>query len=157
VEQHSELLLKDAVEEVLKANIAHAQQAGDQGSAQHLQAHLDVLRACRTEGIPAAFDRLEKRPNTDSTPFPFSPDLVPHAVAALRGGPAEKMAFANELATLASQTKDTGLRRLIEALQMALFGGNLDDLGKDLEGALSRRLGSRGARRPIVCGQPASD
>lgn len=53
---------------------------------------------------------------------------------ALHGGPNEKMAHMQYLTTLASQTTDEGIKKLIEAIQLALVGSDLSQAGQNLDG-----------------------
>jgi hypothetical protein len=117
------------VEALFEQNIAQARAAGNQQAVDMLEIHLDLLRACQAEGIDAAFARLE---TAQSSSIPFDQELIPRTVAALLAGPEEKMAHAQYLNQQAAQSEDEGLKALIEAIQTALFGGDLSELGEDL-------------------------
>ena len=60
--------------------------------------------------------------------------LAEESIAALRGGPQERMALAQQLIQLQGQATDVGLKALLQAIQLALMGGNLAQLGSDLDG-----------------------
>lgn len=66
--------------------------------------------------------------------LPVPEDLIPRTVAALRGDPLEKMALAQYLAGLIAEGKEPGATPLYEALQMLLFGGDIEALGRPLQG-----------------------
>jgi hypothetical protein len=79
-------------------------------------------------------------------PLPDDEDEVPEevqalavfvqaSVAALRSvNPQEKMAFVQQLAALQAQTPDDEMKALFQAIQLALFGGDLAHLGGTLTG-----------------------
>jgi tetratricopeptide (TPR) repeat protein len=131
VEAQQELLLQPEVEALFEQNITQARESGDQRAVGMLELHLDLLRACQAEGIEAAFANLEASQGSD---LPFDEELIPRTVAALLSGPQEKMAHAQYLNQQAAQSQDKELKALIEAIQTALFGGHLAELGADLEG-----------------------
>jgi hypothetical protein len=114
---------------VLQQWIAQATDAGEQQTAGIFLLHLDLLRECKTEGIERAFENLARK----ITP-PFESDLIVRSQAALRGGATEKMAHMQYLTAQLAQTTDEGTKKLIEALQFALLGGDLSQLGLKLDG-----------------------
>jgi hypothetical protein len=85
------------------------------------------------QGIAATFAQLEQLPD-----LPFDPQIIPRSIAALRGGPQEKMGHAQYLTALATQSDDAQVKALVNTIQTALFGGSLDSLGGDLEGAYAQ-------------------
>ena len=66
--------------------------------------------------------------------LPFDAQLIPRTIAALLGGPQDRMAHAQYLAAQATHTRDEDLRALINTIHTALFGGDLHELGQDLRG-----------------------
>jgi hypothetical protein len=66
-------------------------------------------------------------------PSPVDTELIASAIAALRGGAQEKMAYAQALMGRAAQTTDEPLKALLTTIQLALFGGDRPQLGQDLE------------------------
>jgi hypothetical protein len=62
------------------------------------------------------------------------PSLAEESIAALRGGPQERMALVQQLVPLQGQVTDAGLKALLQAIQLALMGGDLAQLGSDLDG-----------------------
>jgi hypothetical protein len=133
VEAQQALLFLPEVESIFEQNIAQAISDGKQERASELQIYLDVLRLCKQQGIAATFAQLEQPPD-----LPFDPEIIPRSIAALRGGPQEKMAHAQYLTSLATQSGDAQLQALVNTIQTALFGGNLDSLGHDLEGVYAQ-------------------
>jgi alkylhydroperoxidase family enzyme len=130
LQQEQSLLFQPEVETLLEKNIAREKTLGNQQAVEFLEMHLDLLRACKTEGIEAAFAKLE---GAQGNTAPFDRELVPRTVAALLGSPQEKMAHAEYLHRQAAQSQDEGLKALIKTIQTALFGENLDELGDELE------------------------
>jgi tetratricopeptide (TPR) repeat protein len=133
VEAQQVLLFDPQVEAIFEQSIAHVRSQGNEQAVRMLELHLNVLRACKQQGIAATFALLENPPD-----LPFDPEIIPRSVAALRGGPQEKMAHAQYLTTLAGQSDDEQVKALVNTIQHALFGGNLDSLGHDLEGVYAR-------------------
>jgi hypothetical protein len=81
--------------------------------------------------------------------LPFDADLVPRSIAALLGTPQEKLAHAQRLAALAAQSDDAELKRLVTAIQTALFGAAPAAWAATWPGRTARRgrrscVGSRG-------------
>ncbi len=66
--------------------------------------------------------------------LPFDEELIRRSVVALLGGPTEKMAHLQYLTEMSKQVTDEGVKALIETIQLALFGGKLEQLGQSLEG-----------------------
>src|SRR5581483_8335086 len=127
--QRQAVLFRPEAETVLQQNITTANDAGEQQWSNLLTIHLDLLRACKAHGIDAAFEHFMQ-----AMQLPFDPELISRSRAALRGGLGEKMAHAQYLSTLATQTTDEGTKQLINAIQQALFGGDLSHLGEPLSG-----------------------
>jgi hypothetical protein len=139
VEAQQELLFGADVEALFEANIAGALEAGEEQRVRMLQLHLAVLRECKAEGIGTAFEKLaaarraagaQAGPAGESPALP--PDFVARCVQGLRGSAEEKRAAYDYLGSL--QASDAGLQALIEAVQAALFGAQLSQLGQDLTG-----------------------
>lgn len=139
VEAQRDLLLSDEAEAIFEENITQANRDGNQQWADYLQQRLDLLRACRQEGIAAAFAALEQRRPAD---LPFDPDLIPQTAAALRGSPQEKLAHLQRVTALLAQAQDPGLRAFLEAIQAALVGGDLAELGRRLSGVYAQAWGA---------------
>jgi tetratricopeptide (TPR) repeat protein len=66
--------------------------------------------------------------------LPFDAELVPRSIAALLGGPQEKMAHVQYLTTMSTQTTDEELKVLLQVIQLGLFGSDLSQLGQNLSG-----------------------
>jgi tetratricopeptide (TPR) repeat protein len=63
--------------------------------------------------------------------------LAEESIAALRGSPQERMALVQQLVPLQGQAPgdmEDGMKALLQAIQMALVGGDLAQLGGDLDG-----------------------
>jgi tetratricopeptide (TPR) repeat protein len=60
--------------------------------------------------------------------------LAEASIAALRGDPQERMALVQQLVPLQAQETDEGLKALLQAIQLALVGDDLAQLGGDLDG-----------------------
>ncbi|MBS1252943.1 MAG: hypothetical protein MAG451_01986 [Anaerolineales bacterium] len=139
VEAQQALLFRAEVETLLEQNVAQARSAGEERAAQTLELHLAVLRECQRRGIDAAFAQLDAAQQPD-LPFdelrtsPFDPDIIPRTVAALQGSPQDRMQLAQHLSALARQTEDTELQAFFEAIQTALFGGDLAAQEEGLSG-----------------------
>ncbi|MBX2998914.1 MAG: CHAT domain-containing protein [Caldilineaceae bacterium] len=140
VETEQDLLFRPEVLEIFHQNIEQARSQNDARAVQILQTHLDLLEACREEGIAAAFARLEASDDDqrESPDLPFDLDLIPRTVAALRGSPQEKMALALHLQALKAQVDDAGARSLFAVIEMALFGGDPAQLGRELPGVYAQ-------------------
>jgi hypothetical protein len=133
VEAQQALLFDPQVEAIFEQNIDHVRSQGNEQAVRMLTLHLDVLRACKQQGIAATFAQLEQPPD-----LPFDPEIITHSIAALRGGPQEKMTHAQYLTSLAGQSDDAQLQALVKTIQTALFGGNLHSLGSDLAGVYAQ-------------------
>jgi hypothetical protein len=59
IEARQDLLLRQEAEIALLALIAQAEAGGNQDAVRVLQMHLEILRACKADGIDAAFAQLE--------------------------------------------------------------------------------------------------
>src|SRR6266481_736891 len=66
--------------------------------------------------------------------LPFDAELIPRSIAALLGISREKMTHVHYLTTLGAQASDEQLKALMQTIHMALLGGDLAQLGQDLEG-----------------------
>ena len=66
--------------------------------------------------------------------LPFDAELIPRSIASFLGTPQEKLAHVHYLATLGAQASDEQLNALLQTIQMALLGGDLAQLGQELEG-----------------------
>src|SRR5439155_26899434 len=95
---------------------------GEERVARLFEHHLAVLRACKQRGIAETFERLAATPEDA---LPFEAELIPRSIAALLGGPQEKMAHAQYLVTLSASTTDEELKALLNTIQLALFGSDL--------------------------------
>jgi hypothetical protein len=135
VEANRELLLGPEVEAIFEQNLAQARRAGDERAMAYLRRHLDLLRACRNDGIEAAFATVQQEQEVD---LPFDPELIPQSVAALRGTPQDRLAHLQRIAPLLEQAEDTGLRALLSVIQAALVGGDLAELGRGLTGVYTQ-------------------
>jgi len=136
VEAQQALLFQPQVEAIFEQNIAQASNQGKQQWAERLQLHLAVLRACKQQGIAATFDDIAQMQQQGD--LPFDPEIIPRSIAALRGGPSEKMSHAQHLVALVGQSNDPQFHALVTTIQHALFGGNLHSLGSDLEGVYAQ-------------------
>jgi hypothetical protein len=127
--QQQTYLFQPEVEEFLQYQIALAENAGEHQMVEMLLLHLDLLRDAKAEGIERAFANLMQK----VTP-PFDTELVTRSRIAFHGEPTERMAHMQYLTTLATQMTDEGTKRLIEAIQLALLGGDLSQVGQKLDG-----------------------
>jgi tetratricopeptide (TPR) repeat protein len=84
------------------------------------------------EGIAAGGLADDETPQEDG--LPIDTELIPRSIAALLGGPQEKMAHVQYLAAMESQTTDEGLKALLQVIQLGLFGSDLPQLGQNLSG-----------------------
>jgi tetratricopeptide (TPR) repeat protein len=145
VEEQQEVLLSAAVEQIFLANIARARASGDNRAAAYLQQHLDLLLACRRIGIGAAFAALEAQAaaqevdedddgSEDGFELPFDLDLIPQTIAALRGSHPQRLAHLQTVLPLAAQADDPALKAFWSAVQMALVGADLREVGRKLTG-----------------------
>ena len=50
------------------------------------------------------------------------------------GGPQERMAHVQYLTEMSTSATDAGLKALLQVIQLALFGGNLSQVGQNLSG-----------------------
>jgi tetratricopeptide (TPR) repeat protein len=131
VEAKQALLFEPEVEALFEQNIERAKADGDERAVRLLEQHLAVLRACKQRGIAQTFEQLAA---TQEEALPFDAELIPRSIAALLGGPQEKMAHAQYLATLSASTTDEALKALLNTIQLALFGSDLSPLGQNLSG-----------------------
>ena len=134
VEQQQEVLYRPEVDAIFVQNIEGAKKAGNERATQLLEMHLAILRGCKEQGIAQTFEQLQQAQDEqeDDTDTSFIETLIEQSVAALRGGPQEKMAFMQQLAAISSQIEDEEMKALLTVIQTALFGGELTQLGDNL-------------------------
>jgi tetratricopeptide (TPR) repeat protein len=84
------------------------------------------------EGIAVSGLEDDETPQDDDPPF--DAELIPRSIAALSGGPQEKMAYVQYLTAMSAQTTDEGLKALLQVIQLRLFGSDLSQLGRNLSG-----------------------
>ena len=84
------------------------------------------------EGIAAGGLEDNETPQDDA--LPFVADLIPRSIAALLGGPQEKIAHVQYLTAMSTQTTDEELKALLQVIQLGLFGSDLSQLGQNLTG-----------------------
>ena len=75
-----------------------------------------------------------RRNDLQDDALPFDAELIPRSIAALLGGPQEKMAHVQYLTAMSAQTTDEGLKALLQVIQLGLFGSDLSQLGQNLSG-----------------------
>ncbi len=131
VEAQQSLLFRPEIEAIFEENIEQAKGAGEEQEVNMLELHLAILRNCKTQGIADTFEQLAA---AQQATLPFDAELVPLSIAALLGDAQEKMTHVQYLTTLAARTTDEELKALINTIQLALFGGDLAQLGQDLNG-----------------------
>jgi len=145
VEKHQETLFQEQVAHIFQANVEQARRDGQQKAAERLAFHLGLLEACKTEGIAAAFARLEEAARAgqdqgapaDHTPGGSLPeDFVARSAAGIRGGSQEKQAAFNYLTGLATSIPQAG--DLIQVVQLAILGQEPATLGQSLVGEYAR-------------------
>ncbi|MFL5658568.1 MAG: tetratricopeptide repeat protein [Ktedonobacteraceae bacterium] len=112
LEAQQVLLFQSEVEALFEQNITQARSAGEERTVRMLELHLALLRECKANGIAPAFAKL----------------------AALLGGPQEKMEHMQYLAAIANESTDEDLKALINTIQLALFSKDLSQFGRDLKG-----------------------
>ncbi|MBP1466196.1 tetratricopeptide repeat protein [Candidatus Chloroploca sp. M-50] len=142
VENHQSILFSPEVEALLEEYIQLALDQGDQDTAKGLAIRQSILKSCQSSGIETVFSNLMLIESIFSPQAadqaldvsPIDPDLVPRSIVALLAGPQEKMAHAQYLNALAAANDDQGLTALVQAIQTALFGGDLAQLGAKLTG-----------------------
>jgi hypothetical protein len=136
VETRQAMLFRPVVEALFEQNIAKAKADGEERAAGMLEQHLTILRACKAIGIAETFEQLASLAgDSQEDALPFDSELIPRSVAALLGGPQEKMAHAQYLMALANETTDEEVKAFIQVIQLALFSNDLSQLGGDLKGA----------------------
>jgi tetratricopeptide (TPR) repeat protein len=84
------------------------------------------------EGIAEGGVEDDDTPQDDD--LPFDAELISLSIAALSGGPQEKMAHIQYLTAMDAQTTDEGLKELLQVIQLGLFGSDLSQLGENLSG-----------------------
>ncbi len=137
VEAQQSVLFRPEVETLFEQNIANARSAGDQRAVGLLEQHLALLRGCKTIGIAQVFEQLaaaQEEQDAEEDDLPFDAELISRSIAALMGGPQEKMAHAQYLMAQAAQTEDEELKALLNVIQLALFSKDFSQLGRDLHG-----------------------
>jgi hypothetical protein len=136
VELQQALLFQPEVERLFEESIVDMRARGEQRAVELLELHLALLRQCKAIGIAEAFKQLEEAGEQEENEdrLPFDAELITRSVEALLGSPQERMAHMQYLAAMAGGTTDEGLKALINALQMALLGGDLSQLGRNLSG-----------------------
>ena len=136
LEQRRELLFRPEVEAIFEANIEQAEKQGQQEFTQMLAVHLNLLRDSKSNGIAAAYERIEAAlrtaANARKLPESVPADFVERCAAGLIGPPQEKQELFNYLVKLPAP--DPELVELIKTVQLALLGDDLDTLGQNLSG-----------------------
>ncbi len=84
------------------------------------------------EGIAAGGPEDDERSQDDD--LPFDTELIPRSIAALLGGPQEKMAHVQYLTAMSTQATDEKLKELLQVIQLGLSGSDLSQLGQNLSG-----------------------
>ncbi len=84
------------------------------------------------EGIARA--GLQEEEAGEEGELAFDAELIQRSIAALVAGPQERMAHAQYLAGMSTSATDAGLKALIQVIQLALFGGDLSQVGENLSG-----------------------
>ena len=130
VEAQQHLLFQPDVELVFEKNIARARTSGNGRWAAQLEQHLELLRACKATSIVQAFEQLLQKRRAE---LPFDPALPSKSIAALLGGPEEKLAHAQYLAEQASKTTDEQMKDLLQVIRLALEGEDLSQLGRNFD------------------------
>jgi len=143
LEARQAFLFRPEAETRLEYMTASARTLGDEHTANTLEGHLIVLRACKAQGIEATFKQLA---TVQQKALAFDAALISRSITVLLGGPQEKMAHVQYLTTLIAQATGDGVKALAHEIQLALFGGNLSQLGQNLTGVY------REAWRAIVMG-----
>lgn len=145
VETYQETLFQEEITDIFKTNIEQARRDGQIQAAEMLEFHLGLLEACKIEGIAAAFAWLEEAvraaqeqgaADRGSPGGSLPKDFVARSVAGIRGGPQEKQAAFTYMGGVASSVPEAG--DLIQAVQLAILGQDLDSLGGDLVGEYAR-------------------
>src|SRR6266700_5604019 len=99
-----------------------------------------ALRAIQ-EGIAAGGLQDEEDQEADEDDeLPFDAELIPHSIAALAGGPQERMAHVQYLTEMSTSATDAGLKALFQVIQLSLLGGNLSQVGQNLSGVYKEAL-----------------
>ena len=131
VEEQQDLLFQDEVEQIFEQNIDGARSSGDERHVAFLQTHLELLRACKQDGIAAAFAALQEPQPVD---LPVDQAMLLRIVGALRGSVDDKLALMRDLQRLAGEMDDAQLQSFYAAVQKVLVGGDWQSAGKKLEG-----------------------
>jgi hypothetical protein len=95
-------------------------------------AAMDAMQAGILAGGPQEGEDESRQ--EDDGQLPFAAELIPRSIAALLGSPQDKLAHAQYLSAMTTQATDEGLKALIQAIQVALFGGDRSALGQNLVG-----------------------
>jgi hypothetical protein len=134
VEREGDLLLQEATYAVFEQNLAHAKAQGNERWVRTLQAHLDLLRAVERDGIEAAFAAREASAEAQGEQVVSMQELVQRSVAALTSDAEDRRAHYDWLSEQRTDGQNPRFDALIDALQGALVGGSLEELGQELEG-----------------------
>jgi len=131
VEREPALLLDPAVESIFESNIRQARSGGDQRTAAFLQQHLELLRACKRDGVETVFAAQEAA----QPALPLDEALIGEIITALRGSPQEKLALVQTLTRLRAECEeDESLVQFVDTVQTALVGADPGALGDELTG-----------------------
>jgi pentatricopeptide repeat protein len=133
VDAQQAVLLSPQAEAIFEQNIAQARAGGDARWADTLATHLGLLRDCQSLGIPAAFEKI-----TQPQVLPFDAALIAQTVAALRGGPRDRQEHARRVSAALAQAGDEDLQAFLGAIQTALFGGDVQEVGQPLRGVYAQ-------------------
>jgi tetratricopeptide (TPR) repeat protein len=131
VEEAGALLTSPAADAIFAQNIQQAQRSGEGQWGAALAFHRDLLAACRSQGVAAAFAAAERQMRQA---LPFDPQLIQAAVSALTGSPQQRLTLLQTVMTQAQQSSDRDLLAFYRALQTALVGGNVAEAGRGLTG-----------------------
>ena len=129
VEAQQALLFRPEADVFFELLIEQARARKEQFKVKRLELYRALLHTCKMQGIAATFERITGQKQT----LPFA-DLISRSVSALSGSPQEKRAHAQYLSVQANQTNDEELKALLDVIQLALFGGELSQLGEALSG-----------------------
>src|SRR5690606_35954323 len=117
IEDQQALLLRPEVEQVFEAFLS---QVPDNPQVRDmLDLHRRILRACRKDGIEAAFAQIETAPQADAA-AQLPDDVVAEWLKGFGGTPQDKMAAYTYLSALLTDGPP-GLGALVAVAQAALF------------------------------------
>jgi tetratricopeptide (TPR) repeat protein len=129
LEAQEMLLFRPGAAVLLEQKMHRAQAEGEQAKAAMLHDLLNLLQACTSNGIAATF---AQRTTSQSCDPALIDELVTRTVAALRGEPEKKLEHTTYLTQLDSRIQDDHIKPLIHTIQVAMFGANIHELGRDL-------------------------